>query len=114
MPLTRFPPMNCRGASRPKYPNNVSPQFAGLRNCNRPERLWLSFNHSKDQAQRQTYEENMKIIFNSIRTRLVAFGLVGAALAAGVFELTETLPGNAKAADLNLSSGETSSHGTAC
>ena len=49
----------------------------------------------------------MKNIFKSFRSRLVAFGLAGAALGAGAFGLTETSPSNAKAADLNLPLQET-------
>lgn len=51
----------------------------------------------------------MKTIFNSFRIRLAAFGLAGAALAAGVaFDLTQASQTNTKATDLNLPLQETS------
>jgi len=45
----------------------------------------------------------MKTNFNSFGTHLVAFGLAGAALAAVTMVLSEGLPGNSNAADLNSS-----------
>ena len=49
----------------------------------------------------------MKTNFSSFRIHLVAFGLAGAALAAGALDLTKVSQSNAKAADLNLPLPET-------